>query len=156
SLMTTITPELARSANAHDLGELRYRFDLGLRYLVVVMLPASVAFVVLAQPIVGILVRGGFGSTDAHITGDTLQMFSLGLLSFSIYLYALRGFYALQNTRTPFYVNCFENALNIAFAFALYPRLGVQGLALAFSLAYVVAAVVALVMLYRRVGHGHG
>jgi putative peptidoglycan lipid II flippase len=155
SLMTTVTPELARSANAHDFGELRYRFDLGLRYLLVGVLPASVAFMVLAQPIVGILVRGGFGAADAHVTADTLQMFAVGLVPFCVYLYALRGFYALQDTRTPFLINCVENALNVAFAIALYPRLGVQGLALSFSAAYAISSVGALVMLYRRVGHGH-
>ena len=54
---------------------------------------------------------------------------SIGLVSFSVYLYALRGFYVLQDTRTPFWINAIENAINIALAVALFPSLGVQGLA---------------------------
>ena len=94
---------------------------------------------------------GGFHAHDAAVTADTLQAFSIGLVPFSIYLYALRGFYALQDTRTPFVLNAFENALNIVLAVALFPSLGVQGLALAWTGAYSVAAVLALVMLHRRV-----
>jgi putative peptidoglycan lipid II flippase len=152
SLMTTITPELARSASARDLVAMRDHFETGLRYLVVVVLPASVAYVVLAHPIVGILTNGAFSPRDASVTADTLQALAIGLLPFSVYLYALRGFYALQDTRTPFLVNCFENALNIALALVLFGRLGVQGLALAYAGAYGAAAVVALVMLARRIG----
>jgi putative peptidoglycan lipid II flippase len=154
SLMTTITPELARAANAGDRIDMRMQFDQGLRYLIVAVLPAAVVFVVLAQPIAGVLHLGNFSTVDAHLTGDTLQMFSVGLLAFSMYLYALRGFYALQDTRTPFLVNCGENACNIVLALALYPHFGVQGLAFAFSAAYAIAAVAALVLLRRRIGHG--
>ena len=54
------------------------------------------------------------------------------------------GFYAMQDTRTPFLLNCLENGLNIVLAIALYPAFGVEGLALAWSIAYIVAMVVAL------------
>jgi putative peptidoglycan lipid II flippase len=154
--MTTITPELARAANARDFANMRSQFETGLRYLILVVLPASIAYVVLAQPIVGILAHGAFSPRDAHVTADTLQLLAIGLLPFSVYLYVLRGFYALQDTRTPFLVNCFENGLNIVLALVLFPSLGVQGLALAYAGAYLVAAVVALVLLRRRIGGGAG
>jgi len=96
-------------------------------------------------------VRGGFDAHDAAVTADTLQAFSIGLVPFSVYLYALRGFYAQADTRTPFVINAVENVLNIGLALALFPSLGVQGLALAWTGAYSVAAVAALVMLGRRV-----
>ena len=81
----------------------------------------------LAQPASSILVRGGFDASDATVTADTLQAFALGLVPFSVYLYTLRGFYALQDTRTPFFVNAFENGANVVLALALFPALGVQG-----------------------------
>jgi peptidoglycan biosynthesis protein MviN/MurJ (putative lipid II flippase) len=49
-------------------------------------------------------------------------------------------------------VNCFENAMNVVLALVLFPRFGVQGLALAYAAAYLCAAVVALVLLARRIG----
>jgi putative peptidoglycan lipid II flippase len=69
-----------------------------------------------------------------------------------VYLFTLRGFYAQQDTRTPFLVNAFENACTIGLALALFPAFGVRGLALAYSGAYVIAAIVALVLLMRRIG----
>jgi putative peptidoglycan lipid II flippase len=152
SIMTTITPELARRVTAQDLPGLRYEFALGLRYLFLVVVPGAVAYLVLAQPIVAVLVRGAFGAGDARATADTLQVLAIGLVPFSAYLYTLRGFYALQDTRTPFLVNVFENALNIVLALALFPSLGVQGLALAYAVAYAAAALVALELLRRRIG----
>jgi putative peptidoglycan lipid II flippase len=96
-------------------------------------------------------VRGGFRPHDAAVTADTLQAFSIGLVPFSVYLYALRGFYALADTRTPFVINAIENVANVGLALALFPALGVQGLALAWTGAYSLAAILALVMLRRRV-----
>ena len=57
----------------------------------------------------------------------------------------------MKDTFTPFWINAIENGVNIALALALYPSLGVQGLAWAWTAAYSVAAVIALVVLSRRV-----
>jgi putative peptidoglycan lipid II flippase len=151
SIMTTMMPELSSSAARRNFPELAQRFRLGLRYIVLLMLPAAVVFVALAQPMVGVLVRGGFSAHDAAVTADTLQAFSIGLVPFSVYLFALRGFYSLSDTRTPFVINAIENVLNVGLALALFPSLGVQGLALAWTGAYSVAAILALVMLGRRI-----
>jgi putative peptidoglycan lipid II flippase len=151
SIMTTMMPELSRSATDRNLPELSHRFRLGLRYLVLLMLPAAALFVTLAQPMLGVLVRGGFGTHDASVTADTLQAMAFGLVPFSLYLYALRAFYALHDTFTPFWINAIENGINIALAVALFPSLGVQGLAWAWAGAYSLAAVLALFVLARRV-----
>jgi putative peptidoglycan lipid II flippase len=151
SIMTTMMPELARSATAQDLPELSRRFRLGLRYLLLLMLPAAALFVTLAQPMLGVLVRGGFDAHDAAVTADTLQAMAIGLVPFSLYLYALRAFYALHDTFTPFWINAIENGVNIGLAVVLFPALGVQGLAWAWAGAYAIAAVLALFVLARRV-----
>ena len=152
SIMTVMMPNLARLAQDNDAPGLRREFGLGLRYIVVLVLPASILFAVLAQPMLAVIVRHEFSAHDAMVTADTLQAFALSLVPFSVYLYTMRAFYALQDTRTPFYLNAFENALNIVLALALFSPLGVQGLALAWTGAYTVAAVVALWVLRRRIG----
>jgi len=113
--------------------------------------------VVLAGPIVNaVLHYGNFSARDASLTAETLAAFGVGLVFFSVYLYTLRSFYAMQDTRTPFLLNCLENGINIALALALYPSLGVQGLALAWSLAYAVSALVSLLWLRHRLGSLEG
>jgi putative peptidoglycan lipid II flippase len=153
SIMTALGPELAASAARRDVASFRREFGVGLRLMVLVVLPAAGLMIFLAGPIVNALLRyGDFTARSATLTADTLAAFGVGLVFFSVYLFTLRGFYAMQDTRTPFLVNCFENALNVVLAVALYPALGVQGLALSWSVAYVVASVVALVALRRRLG----
>jgi putative peptidoglycan lipid II flippase len=151
SIMTTMMPEMSRSASEGDLPGLARRFRLGFRYLVLLMLPATALFVTLAQPMLGVLVRGSFSAHDASVTADTLQAMAVGLVPFSVYLYAMRGFYALHDTFTPFWINAIENGANVALALALFPSLGVQGLAWAWTGAYSIAAVIALVVLAQRV-----
>lgn len=153
SIMTTLGPELASLARRGDGSGLRARFSLGLRGVLVVITPAAVGYAVLSrQVVVGLIEHGLFGHGSALLTADALRGFAFGLVPFSVYLYALRGFYAMRDTKTPFFINCFENALNIAFAAILYPHFGIGGLAYAFSAAYAVAAVAALALLRPRLG----
>ncbi|HKN40408.1 MAG TPA: murein biosynthesis integral membrane protein MurJ [Acidimicrobiia bacterium] len=153
SLMTTITPELAETVSRGDFAGFRRNFALGLRLMTLVILPAAAGYVVLARPVVALLLqRGMLTPGEAGVTAACVALFALGLLPFSVYLYALRGFYALHDTRTPFVLNCWENLINVVVAVALYPWFGVQGLAFSFSIAYAVAAVMALRSLSRRTG----
>jgi putative peptidoglycan lipid II flippase len=152
SLMTTLSPELAETAARRDFTAFRRNLALGLRLMVLVILPASAGLAALAEPVVSVLLqRGALTTAQAAVTADCVALFAVGLLPFSLYLYALRGFYALHDTRTPFVLNCWENAINVAVAVALYPWLGVRGLALSFSVAYGVAALMSLQSLAKRI-----
>jgi putative peptidoglycan lipid II flippase len=153
SLMTTIAPDLAGAAGRGDLAAFRDRFDLGIRLLVLAILPAAAGYLVLSRPVVGFLLeRGALSGASAQLTADCLAAFALGLVPFSVYLYALRGFYALHDTRTPFLLNAMENGINIALALVLSRWLDVPGLALAYAGAYALAAVAAVTVLGRRTG----
>jgi putative peptidoglycan lipid II flippase len=153
SLMTTFTPEMASAAARNDLAALRAQLSRGIRLAAVVIVPAAALYIGLARPIiVALLQRGAFSAGDASVVADTLVAFSVGLLPFSIYLFAMRAFYARHDTFTPFWINCVENAVNIALAFPLYAWLGIPGLALAFALAYFAGAALTLFVLHTRLG----
>ncbi len=151
SIMTTFLPELAEAARRGQEGQFRQRFLLGLRMMLLVVLPASAGYMALSQPIVGILPLAG---ASVEVTASILVAFAAGLAGFSAYLYALRGFYARQDTRTPFLINVGENVANIALAVPFVAWWGINGLAAAYSVAYLVAAIAALTVLSRRVGGG--
>ncbi len=152
TIMTALTPELASGWRNADMGRLRRDFARGMRFLLLVIVPSAAGLFVVALPVVGLLKHGSFGPAGVARTGAALAGFAVGLVPFSVYLYTLRAFYAMGDTRTPFIINCFENGLNIVLALALHDRYGVRGLALSYSLAYVVAAIGALVLLHRRLG----
>jgi len=153
SIMTTFTPDLSSAASRSDLPRFRERFAFGARLITLVVLPASVGYMLLARPLVSALLgHGSFGGAAPVVTADVLINFAAGLIGFSLYLYALRGFYAFHDTRTPFVLNLVENAVNVVLAFALVGHYGVYGVAFSYSAAYAIAAVLALVVLRRRVG----
>lgn len=152
TIMTALAPELASAWHAQDRPWFRRDFARGLRFLLLVIVPSSVGLAVVAEPVVALLQRGSFDGAAVARTADALAGFAIGLVPFCVYLYALRGFYAMGDTQTPFVVNLFENLLNVALALALHPRGGVRGLAIAFSLAYAIAAIGALGLLRRRMG----
>jgi putative peptidoglycan lipid II flippase len=152
SLMSALVPEMSSAAKATDMAGYKRHFSLGIRLISFVVMPAATGYVVLARPIVSALVEHGAAEGDGDLIATCLAMFAIGLLGFSIYLFTLRGFYALRDTRTPFFLNVAENALNIVLALVLEPWLGVKGLALALALAYSASALVAFVVLRRRIG----
>jgi putative peptidoglycan lipid II flippase len=150
SIATTFQPELARAVIARDRGEFVRRLSQGSRLIALLTLPAAAGLLVLREPIIGLMQRGQFDPVASTNTSRALAGLAIGLVAFSIYLFVLRGFYAHQDTRTPFVLNVGENLLNIAFAFVLVGRWGVLGLGLAYSLAYLLAAAWALqVMSYK-------
>ena len=152
SISTTFQPEMSRSVARKDKAAFIEQTSLGIRLISLLTLPAGFGIFVLRVPIVGALLEyRNFSATAAANTADALAGFSLGLIGFSVYMFVLRGFYAHQDTRTPFIVNVGENALNIVLAFVLVRRFGVLGLGLAFAIAYLVSAVWVLNVLSYKV-----
>lgn len=151
SIMTALGPRLAESADNPTV--FRQHMQLGLRLIVRIVAPAAAGYIVLARPVVGVLLdHGAFSTGSAITTAEALSGFAVGLVPFSVYLYALRCFYAHRDARTPFFLNAFQNACNIVLAFILLPTFEIRGLALAFSISYAIAALIALRLLSQRMG----
>src|SRR4029079_10121256 len=91
------------------------------------------------------------GASRADGASRRLAAFAVGMFMLAAYLFILRGFYAHNDTRTPFVINVFENVLNILVAIVLVGPLGVPGLAWSFTVAYLVAAVFAFYVLTVKV-----
>jgi putative peptidoglycan lipid II flippase len=152
SIATTFLPEMASAIKERDKQRLIDRTSLGIRLIALLTVPAGFGLFTLRRPIIGLAFEHGkFTAAAADNTSRALAGFALGLGGFSVYLFALRAFYAHQDARTPFVVNAVENLLNIAFAFALAGRYGIMGLGASFALAYVISAVWTLKVLSYKV-----
>lgn len=152
SLMTAVLPELATAARQGDHDTYVARFHEGLGLLLTFMLPAAGAYLFIGRPLIEMLLqRGEFGAEATRTTSEMLAGFSVGLPAFAVFLYCVRAFHARRNTRSPFYLNLFENALNVALVVPFIALMGTKGLSAAYSLSYWVAAALALVVLGRHV-----
>jgi putative peptidoglycan lipid II flippase len=150
SIMVTFEPLLGRADSRGDRREFNSQLLLGFRLIGLLIIPAAVGYLALPK---------GLDARTFTATGELgtalglssiIAAFAIGLPGFSTYLYALRGFYAMKNTKIPFVINCGENAINIATAIVFARWWGVVGLALSFSLAYTVSAGIAIAVLARR------
>jgi putative peptidoglycan lipid II flippase len=149
SIMTTFLPELSDAAQRGLSRVFGARFGLGLRLMALVILPASAGYMALASPIVDVL---PITSEAVKSTSEVLVALSPGLLGFSVYIFALRGFYAHKDTKTPFLLHLGVNVVHVLIAIPLVAAFGVVGLGVAYTVAYSAGALVALGALNRRVG----
>ena len=156
TIVTTTAPLLARAVAQRNHGEFTQRFVSGARMTMALMIVPSLALSLFAEPIVRVLLGWGAFSDDAvTTTARALSGLSIGLVGFSLYLFALRGFYSHSDTRTPFFINVGQNSLNVVLAIPLANRFDVLGLGLAFAISYLVFAVVAVEAMSRRHGTPH-
>jgi len=151
SIATTFVPELVRRVRAGDQAGFADWTTSGIRWITLLTIPSSIAIVILSQPIIStFLEHGHFDSAASNNTARALAGFSVGLTGFSIYIFCLRGFYANEDTRTPFYINLFGNAINIVIAVFLVKRYGVLGLGLAFGISYIISSIIVLWILHKK------
>ncbi|NBE51762.1 murein biosynthesis integral membrane protein MurJ, partial [Streptomyces boluensis] len=153
SVMTAVLPRISRAANDGDATAVRDDLSYGLRTSAVAIVPCAFAFLALGVPITTLLYAGTPGATNI---GYVLMAFGLGLIPYSVQYVVLRGFYAYEDTRTPFYntvIVAAVNALSSLICFLVLPaRWAVVGMAASYGLAYVVGVGVAWRRLGKRLG----
>lgn len=150
SIMSAFGPELARSWSLGEHDGFRRSLSNGIKATLATMVPASVGYLLLARPLVTLILAHGVGSTGTGRTASTLVMLALGLPGFGLFLFLIRAFQAIQDLRSAFWLYLIQNGVNLVFAFTLVGPMGVEGLGLALSIGYSVAACVAIVRASRR------
>jgi putative peptidoglycan lipid II flippase len=156
SLATAVLPHLSARAAEHDLPRLGETVVGTLRTALALVVPFALLLPVVARDIANVVWGYGAARDDIGLYVLPLQLFAPGLLLFTVHYLVLRGFYALERTRTAFWVQCVIATTNIVAALALTavagPSLTVPALVLAYAAAYLVGAVVSTAVLHRAVG----
>jgi putative peptidoglycan lipid II flippase len=111
----------------------------------------------LGDPIVRTLLQHGVVTQHStELVATVLRFFVLGLVPFSIFQLLSRAFYAMQDTKTPFLINCYAVGTNIVIDFPLFFAMGVKGLALGQTISYFVGVVLQLRALRKRIARIDG
>lgn len=151
SIMSAIMPELARSYSQGKIERYRQRLEVGLRSSVTILIPAALAYLALAKPLLTLLLaHGAANSAGADLTARTLEGFAIGLPGFAGYLAVVQAYQSIKETRVVFFLYLLENGLNIVLAIVLHGLLGAMGLSLALSVAYTAGFVYGLRTLSKR------
>ncbi|KOG85074.1 murein biosynthesis integral membrane protein MurJ [Streptomyces varsoviensis] len=155
SLVTALLPRLTRAAAEERIDDMRDDLSRALRVSGVVIVPAAFFFLVFGPQLAALLIGHGTGdAASAEPAGNMLQAFGLGLIPFSAQYLLLRGFYAVEDTRTPFWMAVWISGVNVALATACHQllpvRWAVTGMAAAYGISYGVGLLITALLLRRR------
>jgi putative peptidoglycan lipid II flippase len=152
AIATALMPELSEKHSRGDDDGYRDDFSFGLRMTALVVVPASVGMISLANPIVGLLYeRGRFDARDTQTVAALLAAYSVGLLGYATYFFLVRAFYSRQNTKTPALLNAILLGVYMVLAYGLSRVVGVAGVALALSGANAGLALLGLLAMRREI-----
>jgi putative peptidoglycan lipid II flippase len=102
ALGTVILPSLSRHHVGTDHAGFSRALDWGLRLTLLIALPAMLALMLLAEPLVATLFQyGQFTAFDTHMATLSIIALSCGLPAFALVKVLLPAFYSRQDTRTP-------------------------------------------------------
>ncbi len=156
SLATAMLPLLSRYAAEHDLPAIGRSVSSTLRSAYALVVPVAVLFSVMALDLAHVIWGYGAAADDFGNFAPTLSLFGIGLVLFTTHYLLLRGFYALEQTRRVFFIQCAIAATNVVAAVLLTldasPAQTAPRLTIAYACSYAVGAVTSYVVLTRTVG----
>ncbi|WP_404368355.1 murein biosynthesis integral membrane protein MurJ [Marinobacter sp.] len=135
AIATVILPSLSRKHAAESRDQFAATLDWAIRGVLLIGLPAALALVLLAEPLIATLFYyGEVTARDVAMSGQSLRAYSAGLLAFMLIKVLAPGFFARQDTRTPVKIGIIAMVANMVFNLILVFPMAHAGLALATSL----------------------
>jgi putative peptidoglycan lipid II flippase len=150
TVATAIFPLLSRHAARGDRKQLGADLTLGLRLVVMLGVPAGVGLIVLARPLVELLFESGnFTAHDSARAASTTVWFATSVWAYCAAPVVVRGFYALDDSRTPVRVAMWMVALDLTLGLTLIWPMAESGLALSTAIS-AAAQLALLIWLFAR------
>jgi len=150
-------PHLSSLAAEKSKKEFIRIFSRTFRRIIFFVAPLSLLIFILRAEIVRVILGAGkFDWEDTVLTLQVLGILSLSLIAQSLIPLLARAFYALQNTKIPFYIALASEAVNIFMVILLIKKYELMGLAIAFSIASILNAGLLTIMLRKKLGELDG
>lgn len=152
SIATVFFTKMSSHATAGDIPAVRDDLGSSLRTIGLLIVVSSFALVVLAIPFARVFESN---YTNVQSMAAVIAAYMIGLVPFSAVFVLQRTFYALEDTRTVFFIEVAKSALFVV-GFLLCERLPIEwiavGIALVSSFTFLVQAILTFVLLRRRIG----
>jgi putative peptidoglycan lipid II flippase len=146
-------PAFSSHALAEDKAEFRRAVRFSLENIIFLMLPMTVAMVLLAEPIVRVLFQRGVFDADSTMQTSVFLLFSaVGLTFFGMARILATAFHSLKDTRTPVKVALGCLVINVILNVTLMFPMKLAGIALASTIASMVNVAALYRALRARVG----
>ena len=151
SFSIAVFPFLSILAAKNDDDGFVQAFSRTFRQILFFVIPISVFMLVLRAQIVRVALGAGkFNWTDTILTFQCLGIFVLSLFAQSVIPLLARAFFAMHDTKTPFYIALVSEVVNIGCVILLIKPFQILGLAIAFSASATVEMLLLLFFLRSR------
>ncbi|HKY50429.1 MAG TPA: murein biosynthesis integral membrane protein MurJ [Candidatus Limnocylindria bacterium] len=151
AISAAVFPALSQYASLGQAARMRDALQQAIRWILFLTLPTAILMVVLRRPIVNLLFQyGEFGAEAREAVQAAFLFYSLGLAGHALVQILARAYYASRDTTTPVALTLISIGVNVVLAVALAPRFGINGLALANSVATLAEATLLLALLAPR------
>ena len=151
AISAAVFPTLAHYAAQGMQARMRDILQTAIRWILFLTVPTIVMMIVLRRPIVNLLFQyGQFGPEAREATQEAFLFYSLGLVGHALIQILARAYYASKDTRTPLALTLVSIGTNIVLSVLLAPMYGINGLALANSIATLAEAVLFFALLAPR------
>lgn len=153
ALATVVLPKLSQQFTTAEHDGYSKTLDWGLRWVLLIGLPAALGLAFLAGPLLTTLFyseSGRFTEYDVWMSRQALIAYSIGILGFMLVKILASAYYARQDIKTPVRFAVITVIVNILLSLLLIGPLAHAGLALATSVAAMLNASLLGMGLYKR------
>ena len=151
AISAAVFPTLSHYASLGQAAKMRDALQQAIRWILFLTLPTAIVMVVLRRPIVNLLFQyGAFGPEARELVQAAFLFYALGLAGHALVQILARAYYASRDTTTPVALTLISIGANVALSVTLAPTMGINGLALANSIATLAEAALLLVLLAPR------
>ena len=148
---TAILPTLSRQISGGNADAAGHTQNRALELSLFLALPAAIALVVAATPLIrGVFEHGAFSAADTIGTAAALAAFSLGVPAYVLIKVLTPGFYARQDTKTPVRIALVSMLVNLVGNLILIWPFGHVGVAVSTAISAWVNLILLYVTLHRR------
>ena len=125
ALGSVLLPKLSEKIQLDNVSAMNRVVHNALKIAFVLILPATVALIILPTPIITVLFeRGEFSNIDSKNTASALAIYAFGLPAFVLHKIFTPMFFAKGNTKTPFRIALISMLSNIILALFLINFVG--------------------------------
>jgi putative peptidoglycan lipid II flippase len=151
ALATVVLPRLSQQHAQSEHTAFSTTLDWGLRWVLLVGLPAALGLSLLAGPLLATLFQSGnFTGQDVLMSRPCLVAYAIGIMGFMCVKIFASAYYAKQDIKTPVRYALITVVANLIFSAAFIVPFSQMGLALATSLAALLNASLLAIGLIRR------
>ena len=153
SIITVMYPMISSYASKQNFEGIKKSLKESINLITLFVMPMTIGAMIFSDPIINLLFgRGAFDVTAIQMTSTALFFYAIGMLGFGLREVLARGFYAIQDTKTPMINAGIGVLVNIILTVVLVRFLGIGGLALATSIAAMLTTLLLFKSLRNKIG----